>query len=1389
MTTCRNYLITSMLLMCLHASSKEGNNIANSASTQFIANKGQVTDQYHGARPDIDAKIEAGGVTMFIGDGQLHYQWVAGQGQKSEGKTQKFGASEDTPLTPLKRGSVDPTSDIQDQPSNIEIYRMDVTLVGANKNAEVVFEEPTGYYENYYTAHTGENGVMAKGYKRVIYKDIYPGIDLIYYVDENSKGKSENQKLSGTSEHPALTLPERGNLKYDFIVYPGGNVADIRLRYDGATEMKMVDGALMATTPFGSITEQAPYCYVQEGGVAVTSAYKLRGNELSFDIGKYVGTLVIDPYLRWGTYFGGSLGDDADDITTSLDGYIYMAGRTQSTNNIATSGAYRTSLSGSAYTDAFVAKFDDSCHRLWATYYGGANQEEAHGIATDRLGNIYFCGITCSDTGIATTGAHQDIHGSYPLPPMQNVTDDGFLVKLNSAGQRQWSTYYGGQGIDHALGIACDRNNQVYICGNTTSATNISTLGSFMYFPIYGSTVPLYGTHGFLAKFNGAGQRLWGTYFADSNGQALYKVSCDTANNVFVGGNTFISSTTTNTLATSGVYQQGPVNSSNLSDGILAKFSPSGSLLWCSYYGGSNNDRIYNIACDDSGQVYATGYTYSTTNIASPNAYDTSRNGSCAFLVKFNGANGHRIWGTYYGGATTNATGIAISPGNRIYIGGSTSSDTVVATNNAYKTSRSGASDAFIAEFTAGGQLRYATYYGGVGNDGGVDGYSVISGGGGEVGLTCSREGVVYLASGTSSTSNISIGNVYQSTIGGNLDAYLVAFYTDTTVFVKQPFTDTVWCPGDTVHIVYGVNLPFVSGNSFTVQLSNASGSFASPVTIGSKTAVDKDTITCVIPLATTAGTGYRIRIVGSNPARTSEDNDWDIRIKANPASFSNSSNSPVCTTDTLRLNGSSTSTGITWAWTGPNSFTSSAEDTVIANTAMSHAGNYILTATLNSTGCSLKDTTTVTVNPTPAKPTAGSNSPVCETKTINLSTSTTTNGVSYAWTGPGYSSATQNPTVTNNAASTHAGDYISTVTINGCSNRDTVTVTVLPKPAKPTAAAPNSPLCAHQDLQLTATTINGANYTWYGPAGYYEYTQNPTRNYMQLNYAGAYYVFANLNGCISDTDSVVVVVNTDPNVSIYPTPGTTICDGQKAIFTAIPTNGGSVGYDWRVNGASKGVTTASYTTTGLKNGDEVTCLMVSIGTCATTFTDTSNAIKMVVQDLKTPSVTISADAGPSLFPNEPINFTADPKDAGSNPKYQWKRNGQSVGGATGKTWGANANFLTNGDNICVLITSDYACPNPDTALSNCIKLEIRLGVEDIVRDNNIRIYPNPTSGTITVTSSAIIEQITLTDLLGKQVLSQTGGGKKVQADMSGLAAGVYIIKVNGSVAGRVIKK
>jgi hypothetical protein len=625
------------------------------------------------------------------------------------------------------------------------------------------------------------------------------------------------------------------------------------------------------------------------------------------------------------------------------------------------------------------------------------------------------------------------------------------------------------------------------------------------------------------------------------------------------------------------------------------------------------------------------------------------------------------------------------------------------------------------------------------------------------------------------------------SNIGIGVNAY---FEEDTTAIIQQPFTDTLKCPGDSLALVYSTNFRFNNNNTFTAQLSNASGSFANPVNIGSRADTAGDTIWCKIPVNTPAGNSYRIRIVGSSPSSISLDNQVNIRIKAAPANFSNSSNSPVCTGDTLHLTGSSTSTGITWLWTGPNSFSSSAEDTFIANAQLSDSGKYILKATLNSTGCSLYDTTTVEMRPTPAKPTAGSNSPVCEFYSVQLTTSSTTNGVSYTWAGPGsYSSSTQNPTVTTSASSTHAGDYISTATLNGCSSSDTTTVVVLPKPSKPTAAATNSPLCQRQDLQLTASTITGASYAWYGPSAFTANTQNPVRANVQMGDAGAYYVYATVNGCVSDTDSVVVTINTDPVVNIFPTPGVSICQGKQVIFTAVPTNGGATSYNWLVNGISTGSTGLTYSTTTLSNGDAVSCAMTSTGTCATPFIDTSNKITMTVQPILSPTVTMTADNMPPWNGGLTVTFTANPTHGGSNPEYQWKRNGVDVSGATGPTWGVIVNALNPNEDICVVLKSSYECAVPDTALSNCITTAFT-GVGDVVNNKNIKIYPNPVSGILHIEGVEAGANIELIDVLGRKCATrQLVGGTVALVDVSMLVPGVYVVKVDGVVAGRVVKE
>ena len=157
---------------------------------------------------------------------------------------------------------------------------MDVELVGANKHATVIAEKKQAYYENHFTAAVaGGNGARAYTYGKIIYKNVYPHIDWAIY-----------------------TL--NGQLKQEFVINKGGKVADIQLRYGGATSINLGNnGSFTTATPMGVITEHAPYSY-QADGKAVASKFRLTGDVLGFETGSYSGTLVIDPTLVWAIISG-----------------------------------------------------------------------------------------------------------------------------------------------------------------------------------------------------------------------------------------------------------------------------------------------------------------------------------------------------------------------------------------------------------------------------------------------------------------------------------------------------------------------------------------------------------------------------------------------------------------------------------------------------------------------------------------------------------------------------------------------------------------------------------------------------------------------------------------------------------------------------------------------------------------------------------------------------------------------------------------------------------------------------------------------------------------------------------------------------------------------------
>lgn len=691
---------------CLYARTTPVSAGPKSEPILFIENIGQINDQNHKSRKDIDFKLKQDNLTVFLGAGGIHYQW-----SKAEG--------------------VDPQNLRNSAGFKVQHYRMDVALLGANPNAKVVAEQQTTYSERYYLEHLGLKGKQARSFEQITYKEVYPGIDWVLYVSKDQMGKAQ--------------------LKYDFVVHPGADPGKIKLQYKGADAVSLQkDGSLAATTPMGTITEAAPYAYIQpaaKGGKAqsVTSSYVLNGDILSFKTGTYSGTLVIDPALEWGTYYGGAGFDLGTVLACDFAGNVFLTGASWMSTNIATSGSHQSTSAGDF--DAFLAKFDAAGNRLWATYYGGSSVDYGFGLACDENNRVFISGTTQSTSGIATTGAHQTTYAG---------STDNFLARFDSAGVLLWGTYYGSSSDEYNGICATDIHGHVYLAGYTAGTNNIASNG-------HQNTKGGGTNDAYLVQFDTSGTRLWATYYGGSGHDEADGISCDLQGNVYLGGNT----NSPDNIATTGSHQ---ASIGGLYDNFMVKFNPGGVRQWATYYGGSGNEfngYMRTVACDKAGNVYMCGHSQSTAGIATAGSHQATSGGDYdAYLVKFDGT-GQRTWATYYGGAgTENGGAIAIDFSGNIFWSGITTSNSGIATPDGHQVSFiGGPNDAFLARFTNTGVLEYGTYYGGGGTD---EGYAV----------GFDYVGNAYISGGTSSVSNIATPGAFSTVFGGGIAVYLAKFCT-----------------------------------------------------------------------------------------------------------------------------------------------------------------------------------------------------------------------------------------------------------------------------------------------------------------------------------------------------------------------------------------------------------------------------------------------------------------------------------------------------------------------------------------------------------------------------------------------------------------------------------
>jgi len=373
---------------------------------------------------------------------------------------------------------------------------------------------------------------------------------------------------------------------------------------------------------------------------------------------------------------------------------------------LAVNAAYRVTGRGTIGFD--VGAYDESRTLVidpvlaYATYLGGSGDDYAYGIAVDGAGAMYVAGFTSSPNFPTASAYDATLTGS----------DDAFVTKLSANGQELvYSTYLGGSQGAYAYGVAVDSAGAAYVIGSTNS-TDFPTVTPFQ------STLAG-ALNAFVTKLSPSGSSIvYSTYLGGSGHDDGAGIALDATGAAYVTGTTEDSDFPLPHAATA---QRG---FGGVSDAFVAKLSPSGSLTYATYVGGSGADDGTGIAVDGSGAAYVTGSTASLDFPTSPavGPFQPLLNGAQnAFVTKVSPAGSSFAYSTYLGGAQSDqGNAVAIDATGAAYVTGfATSADFPL--SNAYQRTllaMQGGSSAFVSKLdSAGMTLVYSTFLGGTGSD------------------------------------------------------------------------------------------------------------------------------------------------------------------------------------------------------------------------------------------------------------------------------------------------------------------------------------------------------------------------------------------------------------------------------------------------------------------------------------------------------------------------------------------------------------------------------------------------------------------------------------------------------------------------------------------------
>ncbi len=334
-----------------------------------------------------------------------------------------------------------------------------------------------------------------------------------------------------------------------------------------------------------------------------------KGNDDVF-ISKLNGDLTT---LSASTILGGNSEEYSYAISLDPSGCLYVTGYTYSSDFPTTSGAYDENGNGS-YT-AFISKLDgDLATLVSSTRLGGGGQDYGFSLSLDQIGNVYVAGCTESTDFPTTSGAYDEYN---------NGNHDAFVSKLDSSLTTLLaSTFLGGNEYDQGNSLVLAPDGSVYVAGATSSSdfpsTNLAYSGS-----LNGA-----GSDIFVSRLDGdLNNLLASTFLGGSLHDYGHFLALNADGDVYVTGRT----SSSDFPCSSDAYDD---SHGWEYDAFASKFSGDLTTLAAStFLGGGSHDSGHSLALGPIGDVYVTGYTYSTDFPTISGAYDESYNGEYDVFV------------------------------------------------------------------------------------------------------------------------------------------------------------------------------------------------------------------------------------------------------------------------------------------------------------------------------------------------------------------------------------------------------------------------------------------------------------------------------------------------------------------------------------------------------------------------------------------------------------------------------------------------------------------------------------------------------------------------------------------------------------------------------------